>query len=66
MENVINFPENIITMSELKEYKNLSSEIFNNGAMFVEVDMSNPKMARLNELTPKYIALKNYCSKKIN
>lgn len=59
MNTVYQFPEHIITMAELKEYKQLQSELFGN-AMFVVMDQSDPKVKRYDELVVKYLKLRQH------
>lgn len=57
---VLEFPEHIMSMAELKEFKELQQKIFAGGQNFVEMDWNNPDQVRLNELTPKYMDLRKY------
>lgn len=51
-------PRPAITFEELKEYSRLKKEIFRKGS-FVEMDWSNPRDVRYNELAGKVLQLRN-------
>lgn len=62
---MLQFPDHIMTMQELKEYKSLSKELFA-GASFIEYDHQDPRHVRHNELSGKYAKLRTWTLRQLS
>lgn len=59
MTTIHQFPDHIMTMAELKEYRALNEKV-HAGHSFIEMDWDNPDHVRLNELAGKYQKFRQY------